>query len=234
MMNRRFVLAALPLAALLAGAAPRRLAALRKPAAPPPPRPLAAVERVALVTELGMIELMLDGAHAPITTANFLRYVDAKRFDGITFYRAMHLAWGDQPNGLLQGGTRDPRLLFPPIAHEPTSQTGLSHKAGAISMARGAPGTARADFTIMLSDLTGFDSDPTSSDPEVQAGYAAFGNVSVGMDVVCKIWDSPRSATAGEGAMLGQMLEKPVKVLSARRLPPLPAPEPAPPPAPAP
>ena len=216
MMTRRFVLAALPLAALLVAAAPQKPAPL-----PPlaPPRPLAAVERVALVTELGTVELALDWAHAPISTANFLRYVDAKRFDGLTFYRAMHLAWGDQPNGLLQGGLRDPRRLFPPIAHEPTSQTGLSHKAGAISMARNAPGTATADFSIMLSDLTGLDADPKSSDPEAQAGYAVFGKVTAGMDVVRKIWESPISPTLGEGGMRGQMLEAPVKILTARRLP---------------
>ncbi|OYU33847.1 peptidylprolyl isomerase [Novosphingobium sp. PASSN1] len=220
MIPRRFVLAALPLAAMLVAAAPQRRSA---PAAPPaPPPPLAAVERIALVTEMGTIELALDGAHAPISTANFLRYVDAKRFDGITFYRAMHLAWGDQPNGLLQGGLRDPRRLFPPIAHEPTSQTGLSHTAGAISMARNAPGTATADFSIMLSDIIGLDADPKSADPEAQAGYAVFGKVTAGMDVVRKIWDSPISQTLGEGVMRGQMLEAPVKILTARRLPPAP------------
>ncbi len=197
------------------------------PLPPPPPPlavPLAAVERVALVTELGTIELALDGAHAPISTANFLRYVDGKRFDGITFYRAMHLAWGNQPNGLIQGGQRDPRRLFAPIVHEPTSQTGVLHKAGTISMARNAPGTAAADFSILLSDIAGLDADPASADPEVQAGYAAFGQVSAGMAVVRAIWDAPISATLGEGVMRGQMLGTPVKVLSARRLPPLPAP----------
>ena len=224
MIRRRFVLAALALAPLVMAAAPRR----QRAAPPPPPPPLAAVERVALVTGLGTIELALDGAHAPISTANFLRYVDARRFDGITFYRAMHLAWGDQPNGLLQGGLRDPRRLFPPIAHEPTSQTGLSHTAGAISMARNAPGTATADFSIMLSDLTSLDADPKSSDPEAQAGYAVFGKVTAGMDVVRKIWDAPISQTLGEGAMRGQMLEAPVVILSARRLPPAPASAPTP------
>jgi peptidyl-prolyl cis-trans isomerase A (cyclophilin A) len=222
MMHLRFVLAALPLALLLTAAAPGRKA----PAPPPPPPPLAAAERVAIVTELGTIELALDGAHAPISTANFLRYVDGKRFDGTTFYRAMHLAWGDQPNGLIQGGQRDPRRLFPPIAHELTSQTGVLHKAGAISMARNAPGTAAADFSIMLSDIAGLDANPASADPELQAGYAAFGQVTAGMDVVRAIWDAPISVTLGEGVMRGQMLDKPVKVLSARRLPPLPAPVP--------
>lgn len=223
MMHRRFVLAALPLAVLLAAAAPKPRA---RPASPPPPPPLAAVERVAIVTELGTIELALDGAHAPICTANFLHYVDTKRLDGITFYRAMHLAWGDQPNGLVQGGLRDPRRLFPPIAHEPTSQTGVLHKAGTISMARNAPGTAAADFSILLSDMPGLDADPASADPEVQTGYAAFGHVTSGMDVVRAIWDAPISATLGEGAMRGQMIDKPVKVLGVRRLPPLPNPAP--------
>lgn len=221
-MNRRFVLAALPLAFLLVAAAPGKRMIV--PAPSPPPPPLAAVERVALTTELGVIELALDGAHAPISTANFLHYVDSKRFDGISFYRAMHLDWGDQPNGLLQGGLRDPRRLFKPIAHEPTSQTGLSHVAGAISMARNAPGTATADFSIMLSDLTSLDANPASADPEAQAGYAVFGKVTAGMDVVRKIWESPISQTLGEGSMRGQMLEAPVKILTARRLPPLAAP----------
>ena len=220
-MHRRFVLAALPLAALFVAAAPKGKAPV-----PPPPPPLAAVERVAITTELGTVELALDGAHAPVSTANFLHYVDTRRFDGITFYRAMHLAWGDQPNGLIQGGQRDPRRLFPPIAHEPTSQTGLHHKAGTISMARNAPGTAVADFSILLSDMAGLDADPASPDPEVQAGYAAFGQVTSGMEVVRAIWDAPISATLGEGFLHGQMIDKPVKVLSVRRLPPLPAPTP--------
>lgn len=216
-MKRRFVLAALPLAVMLSAAAPKQ----RAPLPPPPPPPLAAIERVAITTEIGTIELELDGAHAPISTANFLHYVDTKRLDGTTFYRAMHLAWGDQPNGLVQGGLRDPRRLFAPIAHEPTSQTGVLHKAGAVSMARFAPGTATADFSILLSDIAGLDANPASSDPELQAGYAAFGHVTAGMDVVRAIWDAPISPTLGEGAMRGQMIDRPVKVLSVRRLPPL-------------
>ena len=185
----------------------------------PAPIPLADTVRVAMVTTLGTIEIELDGKHAPITAANFLHYVDTKRFDGITFYRAMHLAWGDQPNGLVQGGIRDPRKLFPPVAHEPTSQTGLSHKAGSLSMARNAPGTATADFSILLSDMTGLDADPKNADPDLALGYAVFGHVVSGMDVVRKIWDAPISPTAGEGVMRGQMLADPVKVLTVRRVP---------------
>ncbi|EGD59931.1 peptidyl-prolyl cis-trans isomerase, cyclophilin type [Novosphingobium nitrogenifigens DSM 19370] len=185
----------------------------------PAPIPLADTVRVALVTTAGTIELDLDGKHAPVTTANFLHYVDTKRFDGITFYRAMHLAWGDQPNGLIQAGVRDTRKLFPPIAHEPTSQTGVLHKAGTISMARFAPGTATSDFSILISDMPALDADPKATDPEAQAGFAAFGHVVSGMDVVRKIWDAPISPTLGEGVMKGQMLADPVRVLTARREP---------------
>ncbi len=205
-----------------AQAAPARAAhprAAPKPAPEPAPIPLADTVRVDMVTTLGTIGLELDGKHAPITTANFLHYVDTKRFDGITFYRAMHLAWGDQPNGLVQAGLRDPRRLFAPIAHEPTTQTGLSHKAGSISMARNAPGTALADFSLLLSDMTGLDADPKATDPDLQAGYAVFGHVVSGMDLVRKIWDAPISPTLGEGIMRGQMLADPVKVLTVRRVP---------------
>ena len=221
-MHRRFALLALP-ATLLAVMGSPLLAAsgarAHHPAPAPAPIPLADTVRVAMVTELGTIVLDLDGKHAPISTANFLRYVDQKRFDGIVFYRSMHLAWGDQPNGLIQGGVRyDPKRVLKPIAHEPTDQTGILHKAGTISMARAAPGTATGDFSILLSDIGGLDADPASTDPEVRAGYAAFGHVVSGMEVVRAIWDAPLSTTQGEGAMRGQMIDKPVKVLTVRRM----------------
>jgi peptidyl-prolyl cis-trans isomerase A (cyclophilin A) len=92
------------------------------------------------------------------------------------------------------------------------------HKAGAISMARWAPGTAKGDFSILLSDMPGLDADPASSNPELQAGFAAFGHVVEGMDVVRKIYDVPLSATEGEGVMKGQMIAKPVRVLTVRRV----------------
>lgn len=223
-MNRRFALFALPAMALLVAASPAK----RRPAPPAPPAAVAMadVERVTIATDAGAIVLELDGKHAPVTVRNFLRYADQRRFDGIVFYRAMRLAWGDQPNGLIQAGTQnDPRRVLPPIAHEPTSQTGVLHKAGTISMARWAPGTATGDFSILLSDMEGLDADPASADPERQAGYAAFGRVVEGMDVVRRIWEAPLSPTRGEGVLQGQMLETPVRVVSVRRTP---APQPAP------
>lgn len=221
-MKRRFVLSALPAALLALTGAVKPKPKAKAPPAPPPPPPLGDMVQVELVTALGSIVVELDHKHAPITVENFMRYVDSKRYDGMVFYRAMHLDWGTEPNGLVQGGLNDfPLKLMPPIPHEPTSVTGLTHKAGTLSMARNAPGTARADFSILLSDLTSFDADPKSASPEAQAGYAAFGHVVSGMDVVRKIYDSPRSPTKGEGVMKGQMLDPKIVVTKARRVPPL-------------
>lgn len=204
--------------ALANAAAPAKRRARPAPP-PPPPLPIGDAERVELVTELGTIVAVIDVKRAPVTGRNFIRYVDQKRFDGVTFYRAMRLAWGEQPNGLIQAGTRgDPRRVLPPIAHEPTSQTGILHKAGTLSMARFAPGTATGDFSILVSDQPGLDADPAATDPELQAGYAAFGQVVSGMDVVRAIFDAPVSPTEGEGALRGQMLAKPVKIITARRV----------------
>lgn len=221
-MNRRSALLALSafaLAATHADAAKPKKPAAKARAAVPAPAPLGDTVRVALVTALGTIELDLNHKHAPITVENFVRYVDAKKFDGMPFYRAMRLNWGTQPNGLIQAGLQaHPLKVFKPIAHEPTSATGILHKAGTISMARYAPGTAMADFSILLSDLPSLDADPKATNPDSQAGFAAFGHVVSGMDVVKKIWDAPLSPTKGEGPLKGQMLEPPVKVLTVRRV----------------
>jgi peptidyl-prolyl cis-trans isomerase A (cyclophilin A) len=116
--------------------------------------------------------------------------------------------------GLVQGGLRgDPKRLYPPIAHEPPAVTGLSHLDGAISMAQAKPGTATADFFIIVGDLISLDGKNTPEDP----GYAVFGRVTEGMDVVRAIMDLPRSETAGEGVMKGQMLATPLKLLTTRR-----------------
>jgi peptidyl-prolyl cis-trans isomerase A (cyclophilin A) len=182
--------------------------------APAPPR----TDLVVLETTLGDITLAIETERAPITAANFLRYVDEHRLDGTVFYRAMRLTWGPQPNGLIQGGTQyDPKRVLPPIAHEPTSQTGLSHVAGAISMARYAPGTATGDFSIMVSAQPSLDADPRGETDDARAGFAAFGHVVSGMDVVLKIFAAPTDPEKGEGWMKGQMLAEPVTIVHARR-----------------
>ena len=209
-MNSRFALL-VPLMLLIAAKPARR-------APPPPPPPLGDTVRVVLTTEAGPITLELDHKHAPVTTENFVRYVDQKRFDGIVFYRVMRLAWGDQPNGLIQAGPRgDPKRVLKPIAHEPTTLTGIKHVAGTISMARFAPGTATGDFSILLSDMPSLDADPAATGDK--DGYAAFGHVVAGMDTARKIFDAPLSPTMGEGMLKGQMIEVPVKIVTARRAP---------------
>jgi peptidyl-prolyl cis-trans isomerase A (cyclophilin A) len=170
--------------------------------------------RVQLHTGEGDIVIALDMARAPVSAGNFLRYVEAGRLDGSEFYRAMHTA---PDAGLVQGGVRDPRKLFPPVAHEPTSQTGLSHTDGAVSIPRLAPGTARGDFTIMVGDQRYLDAGPGSGGDGL--GYAVFGRVVEGMDLVRKILAAPTSPTEGEGVMRGQMLQPRVRILAARRLP---------------
>ena len=184
-------------------------------AAPAAPVPAPATVRVVLTTSEGPITLELEKDRAPKTTANFLRYVDTKRFDGITFYRAMKL---QLELGLIQGGLRnDPKKVFPPVPHEPTTQTGLSNKDGVISMARDTPGSATADFFIAIGDLSSLDAKPDQ--PGDNVGFAAFGHVVEGMDVVRRIGLAPTSPTEGEGVMKGQMLAPTIKVLTARRLP---------------
>ena len=182
--------------------------------AAPVPTPTAQEDlvQIEIDTSVGKIVVALDRGHAPVTTANFLHYVDSHRFDGETFYRSMHT----DTSNLIQGGVRsDVRKLYPPVAHEPTTQTGLHNVAGEIVMANSGPGTARSDFFILLSDVPGFD----AGDPQGDAvGFAAFGHVTEGMDVVKKIWDSPVSPTKGEGAMKGQMLDPPVKIIRMTRV----------------
>jgi peptidyl-prolyl cis-trans isomerase A (cyclophilin A) len=112
----------------------------------------------------------------------------------------------------------DPDRVLDPLAHEPTSQTGLSHTNGALSMARYDPGTATGDFSIMVKDQTGLDADPTSSDPNRQLGFAVFGYVVNGMDVVQAIHALPPDPEKGEGWMKGQLLAEPVEIVDVRRL----------------
>ena len=210
-MNHRFLAAAV-LAALAYPALAQPAAAPTEAAAPKED-----VVPVAIDTSLGRIVVALDRAHAPVITANFLHYVDTHRLDGETFYRAMHVKDAEGVDGgLVQGGVRsDARKLYPPIAHEPTSQTGLHNVAGAISMANGGAGTTRADFFILVSDQPGLDANGPGGDA---TGFAAFGRVTEGMDVVKRIWSSPVSQTKGEGPMKGQMLEPTIKILKAARL----------------
>lgn len=209
-------------AAAKAEAEARAAAAARQPA-PEPPKPAAPAQPervyqtvpVVMTTSLGSFTLAIETERAPVTAANFLAYVDQKRFDGTAFYRSFK--WDDgTPGGFIQGGTQnDPKRILKPVPHEPTSRTGLSHVDGVISVAQAAPGTGTGDFFIIIGDMRGFDA--TSEQP----GFAAFGRVIAGMDVIKAIADAPRSPTLGEGVMKGQMLAPQIKILTTRRAPAL-------------
>ncbi|TNE39888.1 MAG: peptidylprolyl isomerase [Sphingomonadales bacterium] len=186
------------------------------------PRP--ATIFVRLQTSDGPIVLELEEERAPQTVSAFLKNVDGKRYDGGNFYRALNMA---EDFGLIQGGIaplKPGQKLPPTIPHEPTSQTGLVHRTGTISMARAEPGSARTDFFITVGNMSSLDAHPDQ--PGDNLGFAAFGKVVEGMDVVLKIMRSPISPTLGEKeGMKGQMLAAPVIILSARRsLPPKAAP----------
>ena len=159
--------------------------------------------------------------------ANFLKYVDRKLYDGATFYRASKPP-GQAANdyGSIQGGLQNnPKKVLPPIAHESTLKTGLKHIDGTISMGRHAPGTAQADWFICIGDMPYLDA--TATDP----GFAAFGRLVDGKPVAETILGLPPDPNAGIGAMKGEMLLHPVKIISIRRAPP-PEPAAAAPPAP--
>lgn len=195
-------------AALGAGPALTR-PAWAQPAPAQPARP-----RVRLETEKGVIVLELAADKAPVTVANYLRYVDARRYDGTAFFRASQ-APGAPTVGFIQAGIKTAAKLFPPIAHESTLQTGLKHGDGTISMARLEPGTARSDFTIICGPAPHMDANPAA--PGDNLGYAAFGQVVEGMEVVRAILAAPRGGPAPTPVMAGQILDPPVKILSARR-----------------
>ena len=183
----------------------------------PPPIPPGAV-RVAMRTTAGTILIDLYRDKAPLSVANFLRYVDQKRYDGAQFYRASRPAkdadgsWGSIQGGLLNKGVAP----LGPIPHESTTKTGLSHLNGTISLTRNAPGTATSDFFIVLGDQTGYDADPTGKND--RNGFAAFGRVVEGIDVVKKINLGRRSPTAGVGYLKGEMLAPVVVIQSVRRV----------------
>lgn len=184
---------------------------------PPPPIPPAQGPRIRFTAGGGSFVVEVYPDKAPITAGNFLRYVDEKRLEGAAFYRA--ITYPGMPGvGLLQGGMQGlGKRMLPPIPHEPTSQTGLVHKNGTISLARHKPGTATCEFFICAGDLQGLDADP--GQPGDNLGFAAFGQVVEGMEVIKTLMASPVSPTKGaEHGMLGQMLEPTLPIASITRI----------------
>lgn len=194
----RFLLTAL--LALIAGPAPAQ------------PSPGPAIVRVRLHTSAGAITVALDARRAPRTTANFLQYVDDGRFDGVTFYRAARKKI-DPRYGFVQAGIRTDarRILRTSVPMERTDATGIKHLDATISMARGSdPDSAAGNFVITVGGSPNLDA------AGQYPGYAAFGRVVAGMEVVKRILALPTGG--GSGVMRGQMILKPVQLVRAERL----------------
>ncbi len=167
--------------------------------------------QVVIQTELGDIEVVIDSVNAPNTSANFLKYVDEGFYSGGSFYRTVKL--DNQPDNdvlieVIQGGInreyRDKQFL--PITLEQTNQTHIKHEDGTISMARSGPDSATSDFFICIGSQTslnyGGDRNPDGQ------GFAAFGKVTRGMEIIKKIQSSPAE---------GQRLTPAIKIINIKR-----------------
>lgn len=181
-----------------------------------------AAPRVVMETALGLIVIELYPEKAPVTVANFLRYVDAGRFAGASFYRVVRPDNDNNPAVItvIQGGLNlpdDAPSPFPSIAHETTAVTGLKHTDGVISMARGAPGTASSEVFICIGDNPALDhGGARNADGQ---GFAAFGRVVSGMEVVRAINALRETAPTEDAYMRGQILMRPVAIAAVRRQP---------------
>lgn len=177
--------------------------------------------KVVISTELGdiVVEVMLD--KAPVSGGDFLTYVEKGLYEGEGFYRVVRSA--DNDNGLpkidvIQGGILAEGMGLEPVAHETTETTGIQHTDGTVSLARGAVGTGSAAYIfITVGDQPSLDFGGTRN-PDKQ-GFAAFGRVVDGMDVVRRIHGlDPELFESGEGYMAGQLLIEPVRITGSRLL----------------
>lgn len=179
-------------------------------------------QQVRMDTEAGPIVFELYADKAPATVANFLRYVDDKRYDNTTFYRVVRL--DNQANNpvkieVIQGGLNaDTIRMFPPIPQETTQKTGLKHLDGTLSLARGAPNSGASEFFICINAQPELDFGGKRN-PDGQ-GFAAFGRVVEGMDVVRRIQQGPTGKPGPTNAYANpmQLLTKPVVIRTVRRV----------------
>jgi peptidyl-prolyl cis-trans isomerase A (cyclophilin A) len=173
--------------------------------------------RVVIDTVLGSIEVMLELGRAPISAGDFLEYVDRGLYAGGAFYRTVRPDDDPQPIKIevVQGGLTDDSKYLDPIAHEPTSRTGLRHRNGTISIGRDAVGTGTAGaFFVCIGDQPELDFGGRRN-PDGQ-GFAAFGRVTRGMQL---IRDMGALKTQGPpGSHEGELIASPVRILGARRV----------------
>ncbi len=166
--------------------------------------------KVVLETDAGNITIEIYQEKAPVTAANFLRYVDEGLFSRASFYRVLRTdnqAKDSTKISIVQGGLApDFSAALPPIRHESTQQTGLNHLDGTVSMVRQGTGTARSEFFVCIGDQPALDSGGKRN-PDGK-GFAAFGKVIAGMDVIRKIYEMDAK---------GQLLLQPVKITAVSR-----------------
>ena len=168
-----------------------------------------------LVTRLGPIRIKLHADRAPRTTAHIIALVRAGAFEtGASFYRTARPTDRTDPPmtiDVIQGGVGWERCeQLPSVDHEPTSVTGLSHIDGALSIGRWADRGATSEIFICIGDQSSLDA--RTGDEPFAAGFAVFGQVIEGMDIVRSIHDQPsgRSAPPGQERFAGQFLTAPV------------------------
>lgn len=173
---------------------------------------------VVLETDAGPMEITVYLDKAPISAGDFLRYVDGKHYDGQGFYRTVHAENDplDMGMSLIQGGRLDKEIVFDPIAHELTTDTGISNADGAVAIARLEPGSGSATyFFINIGNNDFLDTGGTrNSDGQ---GYATFGRVTKGLDVARKIQKMETEASSDDPVTQGQTLKTPVIITRAYR-----------------
>ena len=177
-----------------------------------PAQPRGTSPHVVVQTNLGDIEIEVDTVRAPGTAANFLKYVDARHYDGGTWHRTVKM--GNQPDNqikieVIQAGVNPDKAKdgFPPIPLERTNTTGILHKDGTVSMARGAADSATSGVFICINDQPSLDfGGMRNADGQ---GFAAFGRVVRGMDVVRTIQQAPNTDA--------QKLTPPIPIIAVTR-----------------
>ncbi|MDJ0916657.1 MAG: peptidylprolyl isomerase [Woeseiaceae bacterium] len=169
---------------------------------------------ILMQTSMGDIRVEIAADVAPLTGANFLRLAEGGHLDGAGFYRVVRPDNdnGTPPISVIQGGVQDRGSPFAPVPHETTERTGLTHVDGAISMARGGVGTASTEFFICLGEQPALDfGGERNADGQ---GFAVFGRVVSGMDVVRRIHALDADALTSNPYLAGQVLSNPVVIES--------------------
>ncbi len=170
------------------------------------------IVKIKFETDLGSIIAEIYPDKAPLTCSNFIKYIENDKFTGANFYRVVRM--DNQPNNdikieVIQGGLGFDveESPYPGIKHETTKTTSILHKNGTLSMARAKPGTATSEFFICIGDQPELDFEGKRN-PDGQ-GFAAFGQIVEGMDVVKQIQEMPAN---------GQMLKKTIKISSIQMI----------------